>query len=120
MDIKVSIIDQNEIFRESLKMLLAQIPGFDVAILPDANNYTKSLVEESHEVLLLDDSMGQDRCRAIISELHSQNKSLKIIILTLDHQSPEPDYGETVIMLKYSGKKVFEHMIKSLFTPAIS
>jgi hypothetical protein len=71
----------------------------------------------SPEVLLLDDCMGHGRCRSIIDEVKSNNESLKIIILTLDHPSPDPGLGETAVMPKYSGKKDFESRIRELFAP---
>ena len=114
MDIRIVIIDQNKIFRESLKVLLEQVPGFHVAINSDTDDYTKSLTGESFEVLLLDDSLGQERCRTIIREASSQNKTLKTIILTLDLESSYPDWGETAVMRKFSEKRDFETTIKNL------
>lgn len=114
MDIKIAIIDQNKIFRESLKVLLEQIPGFIVATTSDINTYTESLIDESVEVLLLDDSQGQERCQSILRSARSRNKSLKIIILTQDTEGLFPGFGETEVMLKSSGKKAFESKIKNL------
>ena len=114
MDIKIAIIDQNKIFRESLKVLLEQIPGFHVAISSDTDDCIDNLSGESFEVLLLDDSLGQERCRSIIREARSQNKTLKTIILTLDPETSYPGPGVAAVMRKYSEKKDFETTIKNL------
>ena len=110
--IKIAVIDQNQTFRESLKTLLEQIPEFKVTI--HSGDKTECLNGESTEILLLDDSIGENRCRAIIEESLSRNKLLKIIILTLDYLSPDPGYGGAPVMLKNSGKKEFEYRIRTL------
>jgi DNA-binding NarL/FixJ family response regulator len=117
MSINIAIIDKNEIFRESLKMLLEQIPGFHVTICSGMNKCADSLTGEPPEVLLLDDCIGQNRCRSIIDEILLQNKSLKIIVLTIDPMSLYLGYPGTKVMLKYSEKKEFEFEIRSLLDP---
>jgi DNA-binding NarL/FixJ family response regulator len=116
MDIKIAIIDQNKIFRESLKVLLEQVPGFHVAISSDTDDCIDSLARESFDVLLLDDCFGQERCRSIIREVRSHNKMLKIIILTLDSERSYPSADVAAVMRKYSEKKDFETTIKNLNT----
>jgi DNA-binding NarL/FixJ family response regulator len=117
MSINIAIIDKNEIFRESLKVLLEQIEGFSVIVeANDCNFLNFSDTIPPIQVLLLDNSFGKEKCTAWINETLVQLKSVKTLMLATYKEELGFSSMDTEVILKSSGKKEFEYSINKLIT----
>ena len=117
MTINIAIIDRNEIFRESLKILLEQIEGFSV-IMDAANcvNLNISNTIPPIQVLLIDSSFGKEECNFRMNEEPVQSKTVKTLMLATYKEELGFGMVDTEIILKSSGKKEFEYRINKLIT----
>jgi DNA-binding NarL/FixJ family response regulator len=117
MTINIAIIDRNEIFRESLKILLEQIEGFSVIM--DANSCDHLNISNTIspiQVLLIDSSLGKEECTVWMNETVAQWKSVKTLMLATYKEELGFGLVDTEIILKSSGKKEFEYRINKLIT----
>ena len=116
----IAIVEQNKAYRESLKILLNQIPGFRVVFDTDNHSdFLKFLITDKVDILLLDfeciDTGGQE----ILLNYLNNFPTSKIIVLSY---SLEICSYETMlqtykleVMLKNSTKKEFEnHIIEAI------
>jgi DNA-binding NarL/FixJ family response regulator len=117
--INIAIIDQNRTFRESLKTLLDQIQDFRVVFDTGETNYLESLPQNAVHVLLVDNTMGREKCNELIDEALSQSNHLKALILAMYKDELNFDFGKADVMLKCSSKKEFENRIKKLASECV-
>jgi len=83
MIIHIAIIDQNEIYRESLKTLLEQIEGFRVVLVSGDFNCSFNLLNNPVEVLLIDNSICNQKSDELIFKVSSKRKSIKVLALAM-------------------------------------
>ena len=114
MAINIAIIDQNETYRKSLKTLLEQIEGFRVVFDSGDFNCGSNFYNNLLEVMLIDSSIGKQKCGELIVEALSQRNSIKVLMLAVYREELTLDYGNVAIILKSSGKKEFESRIREL------
>jgi DNA-binding NarL/FixJ family response regulator len=119
MAVNIAIIDQNEIYRESLKTLLEQIEGFRVVLVSGDFNCSFNLLNNPVEVMLIDNSIGKQKCDELIGRALSQGNSIKTLMLAMYRDELILDYGNIDVILKNSGKKEFEGRIRELIKPNI-
>jgi hypothetical protein len=65
MSVSIAIIDRNEIYRESLKTLLEQVNGFNVAFISGDIKGMEGFRNIPVRALLLDYSLGNEKCTEI-------------------------------------------------------
>jgi DNA-binding NarL/FixJ family response regulator len=114
--INIAIIDQNEIYRAGLKTLLEQIDGFRVVAEAPGIAWIRKPASVPVQVVLLDNSFGNEECREMIRVLSEQIPAVKIIILVMFREELEFDFGATEVILKSSGKQEFGSRIRNLVT----
>jgi DNA-binding NarL/FixJ family response regulator len=109
----IVIIEQNKIFRESLKTALDQIPDFNVVL--DTDNYSSldGIGNVPVHEILIDDGYGKANCDETIRKALSAWPDVKFLLLT----TYKEDYNfksniKSDVILKNSSKKEFEYIIK--------
>ncbi|NVO04229.1 MAG: hypothetical protein HXX09_16165 [Bacteroidetes bacterium] len=112
--INIIIIEQNKIFRESLKMVLDQIDGYKVVFDDDTvNSLLDSKAEYCFQIILLDWTSYDTEVTRTIFKLYP---STKVLLLSNYIESTFPDIQLDGISLdfipKCSCKNVFEQKIK--------
>jgi DNA-binding NarL/FixJ family response regulator len=112
--INIAIIDQNEIYRASLKTLLEQIDGFRVVVEAPGIAWIREPASFPVEVVLLDNSFGNEECSEMIRILSDKIASVRTMILVMFREELEFDFGTTEVILKSSGKQEFDRRIKKL------
>ncbi len=112
--INIAIIDQNDTYRKSLVTILEQVVGFNVVLDSKDCNCLRNIDTVPVQVVLIDISLGLDKCMEMISEATGKYEYLKIIILVMYRDELDIDFGMAVTMLKSSGKKDFEKRIREL------
>ena len=110
----IVIIEENKIFRESLKTALNQIPDFEVVFDADNNRYPEEISNIPVNLILIDYSAGKNKCSETMNKaLLVWGTTVKFLFLT--------DYEEVCaingiktsdIILKNSSKKEFENKIR--------
>ena len=115
----IAIVERSKPYRESLKILLNQIPGFWVVFDTDNHSeFLQFLITEKVDILLLDFECLETEGPEIMLEYRNSFSTSKIIVLSF---SLEICRYETIlqaycldVMLKNSTKKDFEnHIIKA-------
>jgi DNA-binding NarL/FixJ family response regulator len=114
--INIAIIDRNRTFRESLKTLLEQIKNFRVVLDCDDNSCPENPGNDPVHVMLIDSSIGKEKCAFLMNETLAQWESVKTIILAMYKDELNLDSGKAEVMQKSSSKKEFENRIKKLIT----
>jgi DNA-binding NarL/FixJ family response regulator len=112
--INIAIIDPNEIFRESLKIMLEQIDGFRVILETNDCNRFKTMVDSPVQVLLIDNGIGADKQNELIADASRQGINTKSLVLTTFKEDLPTGTGRNNSILKISGKKEFETRIRLL------
>ncbi len=118
--INIAIADPNETYCRSLKTLLEQIDDFKVMMVLENEKFIHKSTDDPVDVLLIDFSLYLDKCNRIISELASENNSMKIILLALYEDDFESGFKKEEVILKSSGKEEFETRIRQLASTEIS
>ncbi len=109
----IVIIEQNKIFRESLKTALDQIPGFTVVFDADNDSAFDGIGNIHVNLILLDFGFGNDKCKETILKGSSLWPTVKFLLLVNYkedcnlNRSRIPD-----VLLKSSTKKEFENKIR--------
>jgi len=112
--INIAIIDQNETYRKSLKMVLEQVEGFHVVLESGEYSCLKGDDEITIQVLLINYSPGNRKCAEQISEASMNRNFLKSLILVMYKDELNLDFDEADVILKSSSKKEFEKRIREL------
>jgi DNA-binding NarL/FixJ family response regulator len=110
----IVIIEQNKVFRESLKTALNQVNGFKVVFDSDNCLFPEAINKVQVNELLLDYSFGEVKCNETIAIAHSIWPAVSILFLT--NYKEEGNYDSmqpTEVILKSSSKKEFEDKIKA-------
>jgi DNA-binding NarL/FixJ family response regulator len=110
----IAIIDQNETYRESLRILLSQVKDFRIVLVSGDGDCLFGSDNFPIHVLLLDSSFGKEKCAAITSEAEAQWGSIKTLILATFREDSDPNCETSEIILKNSDKKEFEREIKRI------
>ena len=121
----IAIVEQNKAYRESLKILLNQIPNFRVVFDTDNHSdFLKFLITGQTDILFLDfdciETVGQE----ILPKYRNSFPTSKIIVLSFSleicrYETFLQTYNLDV-MLKNSTKKEFENHIKEAVYKSLS
>jgi DNA-binding NarL/FixJ family response regulator len=112
MNIDIAIIDQNQIYRESLKVLLEQIDGFHVVYISGNGENMENFRNLPVRVILLDDGLGKEKCSELIIEAEKLWESVSILFLSMYTGEADPGTRPGRFILKNSIKMEFEKKIK--------
>ena len=110
----IVIIEQNKIFRESLKTVLNQIADFEVVFDADNNCFPEDISNIQVNLILIDCNLGKDKFNETIKKaIKVWGPSIRCIFLT-DYKEECTINGieSSDIILKSSSKKEFENKIR--------
>lgn len=112
----IVIIEQNKIFRESLKTALNQIPGINIVFDSDNNGCLDILSDQQIQLILIDNNMTKNKCIEIKNRALALWPSVKFLLLTsYKKEEYNIDINKyTNAILKNSSKKEFENRIREL------
>ncbi|MEI8202213.1 MAG: response regulator [Bacteroidota bacterium] len=109
----IVIIEQNTIYRKSLKTVLSQIDDFKIVFDSDNGDYLDQIPSLDIDLILLDFSIEKMECDEIIKKAIARWKAVKIILLLqFKEESINKLIGVTDIIFKTSTKKDFENKIR--------
>lgn len=121
--IRIAIIGQNKILRESLKTLLNQIPDFTVQVDSSIQTFISHLPEFSPEVVLLDTTTREADYPAMIRSIKTIMGNIRLLILAdvtefyfWEHQ--QESSVDTILSVN-SEKKEIECSIRSVMKGSI-
>jgi len=109
----IVIIEQNKIYRESLKVALDQIYDFNVVCDVENISYPEDLSHADINLILIDFSFGKNRCNEIMNKTLSVWPGVRFLLLAdykqecIIHKDKSCD-----IILKNSSKEEFEIKIR--------
>ncbi|MBE0648176.1 MAG: response regulator transcription factor [Bacteroidales bacterium] len=112
--IHIAIIDQNKIYRESLKMVLEQIDGFRVVLDSSDSNWVNSANNISVQLMIIDGSIGKEKCNELVNYVLTNGISRKTLVLVMFSEDLDMYEGEVETMLKSAGKREFEERIREI------
>ncbi len=112
--INIALIDQHTTYRESLKMVLEQIDGFHVVLDSSDANWVNAVADIPVDLMIIDGSMGKEKCSMMMNHAITKWKSIKTLILAMYREDLEYNYEHAEVMLKSSVKKEFEEKIKKM------
>jgi DNA-binding NarL/FixJ family response regulator len=112
MTIDIAIIDHNDIYRESLKILLEQINGFHVVYISGNGENMENYRNLPVRVILLDDGLGKEKCSELIIKAEKLWESVSILFLAMYKGEVVPGTRPGRFILKSSDKKEFEKKIR--------
>ncbi len=112
----IVIIEQNKIFRESLKTALKQIAGFNIVFDSDNNGCFDILSDQQIQLILIDNNITKSKCIEIKKKALVLWPSVKFLLLTsFKKEECNIDLDRaTNAILKNSSKKDFENRIREL------
>ena len=112
--INIALIDQHTTYRESLKMVLEQIDGFHVVLDSSDANWVNAVADIPVHLMIIDGSMGKEKCSMMMNHAIIKWKSIKTLILAMYREDLEYNYEHAEVMLKSSVKREFEEKIKEM------
>lgn len=113
--INIIIIEQNKIFRESLKTALEQIPDFRIVVDMDNKGNLQSFKNVKVDLILIDYNLGENICNEIINETLSVNPDVKFLLLVGNTIECNFTCFKTIdTILRNSTKKEIENKIMEL------
>jgi DNA-binding NarL/FixJ family response regulator len=112
----IVIIDQNIIYRESLKTALDQIPDFNVVWDTDNSGYLETINNVHADLILIDYSdFVKINGNELMLKAVSQWPGVKFLLLTTYKEERALNTLKPIdVILKNSTKKEFENKIKKL------
>ena len=111
----IVIIEQNKIFRESLKTALDQISDFTVISDMDNKGDLQCINNALVDLILIDYSLGVAKCKETIDKALKIWPFVKFFLLTNNKEECNYNYFKTIdTILKSSAKREFENKIKEL------
>jgi DNA-binding NarL/FixJ family response regulator len=111
----IVIIEQNKIFRESLKTALDQIPDLKVVFDTDNPGSLESLDNIQVHLILIDYNLGKVKCNETMNNAISLWPDVKFLLLTTYKEECNLNgIKATDVLLKNSSKKEFEYKIKTI------
>lgn len=118
--IGISIVDDHDLFREGLRLVLSQIPGFRVVFDAfDGESFLEKLRNSRPDIVLMDINMPRLDGVAATSQALAIHPELKIIALTMFsdqlHYSQMVKAGVKGFMLKKDNKQELQQAITEVF-----
>lgn len=111
----IIIIEQNKVFRESLKTALDQIPDFKVVLDTDNDSYSETFNKEDIQLTLIDSFLGKSKCSRIIISIRNLWPSMKFLIMINYKEECENNGNNNIgYIFKNSTKKEYEDKIREL------
>ena len=111
----IIIIEQNKIYRESLKVALDQIYDFNVVCDVENISYPENISNVDINLFLIDYSLGKAKCNDIINNALFKWPSVKFLLLTNYKEESNIYMNKSInVILKNSCKKEFEDKIREL------
>jgi|CryBogDrversion2_1035201.scaffolds.fasta_scaffold57298_1 DNA-binding NarL/FixJ family response regulator len=109
----IVIIDQNIIYRESLRTALDQIPDFKVVFDMDNPGSLENINNIQVHMILIDYSFGKIKCNETMMKAVSLWPDVKFLLLSTYKEECILNSIQTIdVMLKNSTKKEFENKIR--------
>jgi len=110
----IVIIEQNKIFRESLKTALNQVNDFKVVFDADDSRFPETISNVQVNLLLLDYSFGKITCDKTIAAALSIWPAVRFLFLTNYKEECDLNFTKAdKAILKNSSKKEFEDKIRA-------
>ena len=110
----IIIIDQNIIYRESLRTALDQIPDFKVVFDMDNPGSLENINNIQVHLILIDYSFGKIKCNETMMKAVSLWPGVKFLLLSTYKEECNLNSIKTIdFMLKNSSKKEFENKIRN-------
>ena len=117
----IIIIEQNIIYRESLKTALSQVNGFNVVFETDNGSFPETLHPVQVNLILIDYDFGETKCTETMLKALSIWPTVRFLFLTnYREEFLFESINTTDIILKNSSKKEFERRIRELVGSQIS
>ena len=117
----IIIIEQNKIYRESLRTALCQVNDFEVVFDAGNSRFPESLNKVKVNLILIDYDFGEVKCNDTILKALSIWPTVRFLFLTDYKEECNFDTIKTSgAILKNSSKKEFECRIKELVGSQIS
>ncbi len=109
----IVIIEQNKIFRESLKTALNQVNDFKVVFDADNSLFPETISHAQVNLLLIDYDLGEASCNETIANALSIWPAVRFLFLTNYKEECDLNFTKTEeAILKNSSKKEFEDKIR--------
>ncbi len=109
----IVIIEQNTIYRKSLKTVLSQIDDFKIVFDSDNGDYLDQIPSAHIDLILLDFSIEKTECNEIINKAIARWQLVKIILLVYFKEDWKNNLrGVTDFIFKNSTKKEFVNKIR--------
>lgn len=109
----IVIIEQNKIYRESLKTALDQIPDFKVVRDMGNDHNLEEINKDEVHLILIDCSLGKTICIETIKKAISFWPNVRFLFLINYKEECNFNYVKTIdLILKNSTKKEFEDKIR--------
>ena len=115
-EIRIAIVDDHGLFRESLGRLLESAPGFRiVARCATSSEAHELLAKTPADVVLLDYDLGDESALPLLRELRQRSKERRVLMVTAgisDHETLQVmEAGASGIFLKHDDP---EHLITAI------
>lgn len=95
--LKVLLVDDSDIIRDRLKLMLKQIPGnIIISEAKNAGEAIKKMRNKKSDIIILDIKMPGENGVELLEKLKRDNQTVKIIILT---NYPYPQYRKKCLEL---------------------
>ena len=109
----IVIIEQNKIYRESLKTALCQVNGFEVVFDADNNRFPETLNNVQVNLILIDYDFGEVKCNETITNALSIWPTVSFLFLTNYKEEYDLNFISTDKAIpKNSSKREFEVKIR--------
>jgi len=112
--IHIAIIDQNRIFRESLRVILEQVEGFRVIHDSSDGSSLRNREDLGVQLLILDSRLPAENYRDLLQRHDPEDVQFKILRLAMFREELDAGDGEVEVMLKSSGKQELVNRIKNM------
>ncbi len=117
----IILIEQNKIYRESLKTALSQVKGFDVVFETDNGSFPETIHPVQVNLILIDYDFGETKCNETMLKALSIWPTVRFLFLTNYKEEYDLNFISTDQAIpKNSSKKEFESMIRELVEGKIS
>lgn len=112
--VNIAIIDKNEIFSDSLKMLLEQVVDFKVKVFNPEISFSINDIGFVPDVLLLDTGFGKEKCKQISGNVCGTKWPDKTLMMVMFKDEFYLDFYDSPMILKSSCAREFENRIREL------
>ena len=77
-------------------------------------NWVNAVADIPVDLMIIDGSMGKEKCSMMMNHAITKWKSIKTLILAMYREDLEYNYEHAEVMLKSSVKREFEEKIKNM------